>query len=116
MNRPLIDVVLISGAPQGFPLPLAYNQSRSFWRHRGHHTFDSEYRNAYRNAIRATENPAGRYGHTSRVPADAIIPLTLPLWRRGSSQTTYVREISEKAPSQLYMRDFVDSFHGPMGQ
>ena len=112
----MIDAVSIAGAPQGFPLPLAYNRSRSFWRHRGHPTFDSEYRNSYRNALRATETPAGRYGYTSRIPAEAIIPLTLPMWRKGTSQTTYVREYNEKAPSQLYMRDFVDSFHGPMDQ
>jgi hypothetical protein len=95
---------------------LAYNRSRSFWRNRAHHTLDSEYRNSYQYPLRATTAPTGRYSHSSRIPADAIVPLTLPLWKKRSSQTTYVKEISEKAPSQLYMRDFVDSFNGSMDQ
>jgi hypothetical protein len=106
----------LSGAPQGFPLPLAYNRSRSFWRNRGHHTLDSEYRRSYQSPLRPTTVPVGRYGYTSRIPANAIIPLTLPMWKKRSSQTTYVREFNEKAPSDLYMKDFVDSFSGPIGQ
>ncbi|CAF0866750.1 unnamed protein product [Rotaria sp. Silwood1] len=106
------------GAPQGFPLPLAYNRSRSFWRNRAHHTLDSEYRSSYEQPLRATAIPAapGRYKYSCRIPADAIVPLTLPMWKKNISQTTYKRDISEKAPSQLYMKDFVDSLSGPMDQ
>ena len=107
---------LYLGSPQGFALPLAYNRSRIFWNNRPQYTLDSEYRRSYENSIRAMNTPTGRYGFTRRTPADAIVPLTLPVWKQGSSQSTYVREISDKAPSQLYMRDFVDSFHGPMNQ
>lgn len=95
---------------------MAYNRSRSFWRNRGHHTLDSEYRCSYEQPLRPIITPSGRYRHSCRIPADAIIPLTLPMWRKKSSNTTYKREISEKAPSQLYMKDFVDSFSGPMDQ
>ena len=108
--------VLVLGSPQGFPLPLAYNRSRIFWNNRAQYTLDSEYRRSYENSVRAMNTPTGRYGFTRRTPANAIVPLTLPVWKQGSSQSTYVREISEKAPSQLYMRDFVDSLHGPMNQ
>ncbi|CAF0915634.1 unnamed protein product [Rotaria sordida] len=105
------------GAPQGFPLPLAYNRSRSFWRNRAHHTLDTEYRNSYEKALRATAAPPpGRYKFSYRIPADAIIPLTLPMWKKNISKSTYTRDISEKAPSQLYMKDFVDSLNGPMDQ
>jgi hypothetical protein len=38
------------------------------------------------------------------------------MWRKKPCQTTYVREFSEKAPSDLYMKDFVDSFNEPMDQ
>ena len=107
------------GAPQGFPLPMAYNRSRSFWRNRGFHTLDSEYRRSYQQPIRATTAPSipiGRFAHSCRIPADAIIPLTLPMYKKGSVRTTYVREYNEKAPSQLYVKNFVDSFGGPIDQ
>jgi len=95
---------------------LAYNRSRSFWRNRAYHTLDSEYRRSYQHPVRATTALTGRYTFSCRIPADAIIPLTLPMWRKKSSKTTYDREFNEKAPSQLYMKDFVDSFNGPMDQ
>lgn len=95
---------------------MAYNRSRSFWRNRGNFTHDSEYRVSYRNAPQTISNPTGRYGFSCRVPAEAIIPLTLPLWRKGSSRTTYVREFNEKVPSEAYMKDFVDSFSGSLTQ
>jgi len=95
---------------------LAYNRSRSFWRNRAYHTLDSEYRRSYQYPLRPTTAVHGRYTFSCRNPADAIIPLTLPMWRKKSCQTTYVREFNEKAPSQLYMKDFVDSFDGPMDQ
>ncbi|CAF3081916.1 unnamed protein product [Rotaria socialis] len=109
------------GSPQGFPLPLAYNRSRPFWRNRGHHTLDSEYRSSYEQPLRTTSTVTttlfpGRYRFSCRIPADAVVPLTLPMWRNKSSKSTYKREISEKAPSQLYMKDFVDSLSGPMDQ
>ena len=104
----------VVGTPQGFPLSLAYQRSRPFWRNRGHFTFDSEYRNSYRQHVQTTSNTIGRYAHSCQVPADAIIPLTLPLWKKNSSKTTYVREFNEKAPSTMYMKDFVDSFSGPV--
>jgi hypothetical protein len=95
---------------------LAYNRSRSFWRNRAHHTLDSEYRRSYQCPIRPITVPTGRYAFSCRIPADGIIPFTLPMWKKQSSQTTYVREFDEKVPSQLYMKDFVDSFSGPMDQ
>lgn len=95
---------------------MAYNRSRSFWRNRGYHTLDSEYRRSYQYPLRTTTAPNGRFTFSCRIPADAIIPLTLPMWRKGSSRTTYGREFNEKVPSQMYMKDFVDSFNGPMDQ
>ncbi|CAF0960520.1 unnamed protein product [Adineta ricciae] len=100
------------GAPQGFPLPLAYNSSRSFWRNRAYQPSNSE----QKCSLRPTTAPVGRYAYTRRAPAEAIIPLTLPMWRKGSSQTSYKTEFSEKAPSELYMKNFVDHFSGPMDQ
>ncbi len=111
-----IQIILYSGAPQGFPLPLAYNRSRSFWRNRAYHTLDSEYRRSYQYPLRPTTASIGRYTFSCRIPADAIIPLTLPMYRKRLPQTTYVREFNEKVPSQIYMKDFVDSFSGPMDQ
>ena len=110
------DLLAYLGAPQGFPLPLAYNRSRPFWRSRAHHTLDSEYRTSYRYSLKPTTTSIGRYSFSSRIPADAIVPLTLPMWKKIPSQSTYHKEITEKAPSQLYMREFVDSFNGPMDQ
>ncbi|UJR29134.1 hypothetical protein I4U23_010348 [Adineta vaga] len=104
------------GAPQGFPLPLAYNSSRSFWRTRAYQPSITEHQNNHQYCLRPTTAPVGRYAYTRHVPAEAIIPLTLPMWRKGSSQTAYKTEFSEKAPSLLYMKNFVDHFSGPMDQ
>ncbi len=97
---------------------MAYNRSRPFWRNRAYHTLDSEYRRSYQSPIRTTTAPAtiGRYTFSCRIPADAIIPLTLPMYRKRPPPTTYVKEFNEKVPSQVYMKDFVDSFNGPMDQ
>lgn len=95
---------------------MAYNRSRSFWRNRAYHTIDTEYRRSYEHSARPTTAPIGRFTYTSRIPADAIIPLTLPMYRKRPPPTTYVREFNEKAPSDRYFRDFVDSFAGPINQ
>ncbi|CAF1192317.1 unnamed protein product [Adineta steineri] len=104
------------GTPQAFPLPLAYNQSRSFWQNRAYRTSDNEQQNTSEYPVRSTTAPIGRYAHTRRTPADGIIPLTLAMWRKGSSETAYKKEFSGKVPSLLYMKTFVDSFAGPMNQ
>jgi hypothetical protein len=102
------------GAAQGFDIPLAYDRSHPFWRHRAQHTLDSEYRNNYQNHPKSALYFGGRYSCSSRVPADAIVPQTLPLWRTKSLQSIYGHEISDKTPSNLYMKEFVDSLNGPM--
>lgn len=92
---------------------MAYNRSRSFWRNRGYYTLDSEYRNCYRNPPRTASNSIGRYAHSSRIVADSIIPLTLPMWKKTSTKTSYDTEFNQKTPSDMYMKNFVDSFADP---
>ncbi len=102
------------GAPQGFPLPLAYDRSRPYWRQRAQHTLDSEYRNLYQNHPKEALFTGGRYSCNPRVPVHAIVPQTLPVLNKKSLQSIYGYEISRKTPSELYMSEFVDSLNGPM--
>ncbi|CAF3343031.1 unnamed protein product [Rotaria socialis] len=104
-----------TGASQGFNLSMAYERSRPFWRDRARHTLDSEYRSSYPNHPKAAMHTGGRYSFSSRIPADAIVPQTLPVWKERSLRSTYGHEISQKAPSDLYMKHFVDSLDGPIG-
>jgi hypothetical protein len=93
---------------------LAYDRSQPYWRHRAHHTLDSEYRKAYQIPPKETFHTGGRYSFSKRIPADAIVPQTLPVWKKRSLQSIYGYEIGQKVPSELYMTEFVDSFNGPM--
>ena len=93
---------------------MAYSRTRPYWRHRAHHTLDSEYRHAFQDSSKEVPRPGGRFACTSKIPADAIVPQTLPVWKKRSLQSIYKQEISEKSPSNEYMRDFVDSLNGPM--
>ncbi|CAF0975663.1 unnamed protein product [Rotaria sordida] len=102
-------------ASQGFCLPMAYNRSHPFWRERARYTLDSEYRNAYQNHPKSVLHTGGRYSFSCRVPADAIVPQTVPVWKKRSLRSIYEHEISQKTPSELYMKGFVDSLSGPMG-
>ncbi len=93
---------------------MAYDRTHPFWRHRAQHTLDSEYRNAFQFPPIETLHTGGRYSSSKRIPADAIVPQTLPVWKKRSLQSVYGHEISQKAPSELYMREFVDSLSSPM--
>ncbi|CAF4040837.1 unnamed protein product [Rotaria sp. Silwood1] len=101
-------------ASQGFCLPMAYNRSHPFWRERAQYTLDSEYRNAYQTHPKSAMHTGGRYSFSCRVPADAIVPQTLRVWKDRSLRSIYGHEISQKTPSELYMKEFVDSLNGPM--
>lgn len=103
------------GAPQGFPLSLAYQRTRPYWRDRARHTLDSEYRNAYQNHPKSALHMGGRYAFSLRIPADAIVPQALPLWKQKCLRSIYGHEICQKIPSDLYMKAFVDSLDGPIG-
>ncbi|CAF1423609.1 unnamed protein product [Adineta steineri] len=103
-----------TGSCQGFQLPLAYNRPRAFWRNQVPHTFNSEYRNHFQNHSKTAMHFGGRFKFTSRVPADAIVPQTLPTWKKKPLHSIYSYEISQKTPSERYMRDFVDSFGDSM--
>lgn len=102
------------GAPQGFDLPLAFHRARPFWRDRAQHTLDSEYRNAYQNHPTNALHTGGRYSFSCRKPADAIVPQTVSVWKDRSARSIYGSEICGKTPSEHYIKEFVDSFTGPM--
>ncbi|CAF1366765.1 unnamed protein product [Adineta ricciae] len=102
-----------TGSPQGFKLPLAYTRSRPFWRNQVPHTLDSEYRNHFQNHPHVSMHFGGRFAYTNRMPADAIVPQTLPTWKKKPLHSIYTCEIGQKAPSDRYMKEFVDSFGAP---
>ncbi|CAF1019138.1 unnamed protein product [Didymodactylos carnosus] len=106
------------GIPQGFQMNLAFSKSRPFWRTRACYSYDSEQRDQYRaeHQLRNLSNNTSRYGCNPqhRIAADAIAPQTNPLWKQIQTKTSYDQEYNEKAPSDLYMRDFVDHLTGPL--
>jgi len=106
--------MLFLGSCQGFQLPLAYNRSRPFWRNQVPYTHNSEYRNHYQNHPKSAMHFGGRFAFSCRVSADAVVPQTLPAWKKKPLQSIYTCEIGQKAPSELYMREFVDSLSSPM--
>ena len=55
----------------------------------------------------------GRFAYTNQVPADAIVPQTLPVWKKKPLHSIYTCEIARKAPSDRYMKEFVDSLGDP---
>ena len=93
---------------------LAYQRTHSHWREKAKHTLDSEYRYCFQDSSKLVQSPSGRYGCSPRTPADAIVPQALPVWKKQSLQSIYGHEISDKAPTDVYMREFVDSLGGPM--
>lgn len=106
--------VFLSGSPQGFEISLAYARSHPHWRERAQHTLDSEYRKAYQNHPAEALFRGGRYACSNRAPADAIVPQTLPLWKKKPIRSIYAHEIGEKTPSESHMKELVDSLNGPM--
>jgi hypothetical protein len=57
----------------------------------------------------------GRYSCSSQVPANAAVSQTLPvLTKNKPSQSVYTYEISQRAPSALFMKELVDSLSWPM--
>lgn len=92
----------------------AYDRSRPYWRQRAQHTLDSEYRKSYPIHPVDALFRGGRYACSNRTPADAIVPQTLPLWKKKPLQSIYGHEISDKAPSEFHMKELVDSLNGPM--
>ena len=104
----------ILGTSQGFDLSLAYDRTRPYWRDRAKYTLDSEYRTRFQSHPKSAFHMGGRYSHSCRDPADAIVPQTLPVWKKRSLQSVYIHEISQKTPSEYYMKEFVDSLNGPM--
>jgi hypothetical protein len=56
----------------------------------------------------------GRYASSCRIPVDGIVPQTLPVSKKKVLQSIYGYEISQKTPSEFFMREFVDSLNGPM--
>ncbi|CAF1061059.1 unnamed protein product [Didymodactylos carnosus] len=105
------------GIPQGFQMNLAFSKSRPFWRTRACYSYDSEQRDQYRaeHQLPNLLNNTSRYGCNPqhKISADAIAPQTLPLWKQIQTKTNYDQEFNEKAPSDTYMRDFVDHLTGP---
>ena len=95
-------------------MSLAYKRTRPYWRDRALHTLDSEYRYSYQDLSKEVPNPNGRYGCSPRAPADAIVPQTLPLWKKRTLKSIYSSEIGDKPPTDSYFKDFVDSLGGPM--
>ncbi|UJR20557.1 hypothetical protein I4U23_023684 [Adineta vaga] len=98
-----------TGSCQGFQLPLAYNRARPFWRNQVPHSLNSEYRNHFQNHPKPAMHFGGRFAYTNRIPADAIVPQTLPIWKKKPLHSIYTCEISQKTPSDRYMKEFVDS-------
>ena len=98
-------------------MQLAYDRLHPFWREQAQHTLDSEYRHMYQIHPKQALFTGGRYACHQRVPADAIVPQTSPMLKKKKNQllrSIYGHEISQKAPSDLYMRTLVDSLGGPM--
>lgn len=94
---------------------MAYERSEPFWRDQAKHTLDSEYRDCFRNLSKEAMHRGGRYGCSNRKAADAIVPQALSIWKKNKSmRSVYGYDISDKSPTDEFMKEFVDSLNGPM--